>query len=204
MTMTEQIQKKKRKTKPIKVSERMQEALDALSLDFDKLQPRVDKVFTIGREDGMKDKVIGKVIRAKMKEHYSKSTFYNVIEKYPEARISYPKKIPKNGIFPDASICPKCGKPYKDPEGEVWQFNVEEFRIQSVPKAPRQYLEMATEHFYAETRKWKKKYEEVLAKSKPKPKKVQGTAADKAKLLDDAMQFREKLIGQERRRSSDE
>lgn len=189
MTMTDQIQKKKRKARPIKVSQRMQEALDGLSLDFDKLQPRVDKVFAIGREEGLKDKVIGKVIRAKMKEHYSQQTIQNVFENYPDAKQKQKhKKVKESVTFDDASICPKCGKPFKDPEEEIWQFNVGEFRIQDVQKAPRTYLETGLEHFYAEARKWKAKYEQA-SKTRTKPKK--DINKEKTALLERGLAWRE-------------
>lgn len=185
MTMTVQLKRKKKV-----ISKQLQEALDSIpSPDFEKLQPKVDRVFAIGREEGFSDKEIGKEIRKKMKEHYSRKTIWKVFEEYPDARQKH-KSVTKGNTLKHDDICPKCGKPYKDPEEEVWQFNVEEFRIQTVPKAPRQYLEMATEHFYAESRKWKKKYEEVIAKPKSKPKKVQGTMQDKTDLLSKAFAAR--------------
>lgn len=184
--MTVQL-KRKKKT----ISKQLQEALDSIpSPDFEKLQPKVDRVFAIGRQEGLSDKEIGKLVRGKMKGHYGSATIWRVFEDYPEARQKQNhKKVFKMKTF-DEGICSKCGKPYKDPEEEVWQFNAQEFKIQTVPKAPRQYLETATEHFYAESRKWKKKYEEALAKPKSKPKKIQGTMQDKTDLLSKAFAAR--------------
>ena len=168
MTMTVQLKRKKKV-----ISKQLQEAIDAIpSPDFEKLQPKVDRVFTIGREEGLKDKKIGKLVRDKMKEHYTSATIRRVFSQYPDAQYAKRGK-PFSDILSqnDVSNCPKCGKPYKDPEAEIWQFNIEEFRIQNVPKAPRGYLETATEHFYADSRKWKKKYEELEAKlNKSTPK----------------------------------
>jgi len=79
--MTVQIEEKKKKP-----SEAFIEALAALSLDFDKLQPKVDKVFEIGRKDGLNDKEIGDHVRSIMREHYSQQTIQNVFAKYPEAK----------------------------------------------------------------------------------------------------------------------
>ena len=73
--------KKKRK-----LSAAFATALEALDLDFAKLQPRVDRVFEIGHQDGMSDMQIGKEIRKKMKKHYSRMTIWQVFKKYPEAR----------------------------------------------------------------------------------------------------------------------
>lgn len=79
--MTVQL-KRKKKT----ISKEFQEALDALSLDFEKLQPRVDRVFTVGREEGMSDKEIGKEVRKKMKGEYNRQTIWRVFENYPDAK----------------------------------------------------------------------------------------------------------------------
>jgi hypothetical protein len=57
MTMTVQQMKRKKK-----LSQAFQEALDGLTLEIEKLQTRVDRVFTIGRAEGMNDKEIGKEI----------------------------------------------------------------------------------------------------------------------------------------------
>lgn len=173
----------KRKKKMI--SKQLQDALDAIpSPDFEKLQPRVDRVFTIGREEGLGDKEIGKLVRKKMKVHYSRRTVTNVFEKYPDAKYEKRGLVrERTSLTYEEDICPKCGKPVKDPEAEVWQFNVGEFKIQAVQKAPRTYLETATEHFYAESRKWKKKFEELEAKlnkqpNKKKPRNIQKEKSD--------------------------
>jgi ATP-dependent Lon protease len=79
--MTVQIEEKKKKP-----SEAFIEALAALGLDFDKLQPKVDKVFEIGRKDGLNDKEIGDHVRSTMKEHYSQSTIQRVLKVYPNAK----------------------------------------------------------------------------------------------------------------------
>jgi hypothetical protein len=110
MTMTVQI-KRKKKT----ISKQLQDALDAIpSPDFEKLQPKVDRVFTIGREEGFSDKQIGKLVRKKMKGQYGHDTIWRVFEDYPEARQKQNhKKVPKTRTF-DEGICPKCGKPLNE------------------------------------------------------------------------------------------
>lgn len=84
MSMTvQQIRKKKKKP----VSQTLQDALDAIpSPEFEKLQTKVDRVFEIGRAEGFTDKQIGKLVRMKMKEHYSQRTIQNVFEQYPDAK----------------------------------------------------------------------------------------------------------------------
>ena len=80
MTMTIQLKRKK------KLSQAFQESLDGLALDIEKLQPRVDKVFEVGRAEGLNDKQIGKEIRKKMKGHYGRQTIWRVFENYPDAK----------------------------------------------------------------------------------------------------------------------
>lgn len=82
MTMTVQQMKRKKK-----LSQAFQEALDGLTLDIEKLQPRIDKVFTVGRTEGLNDKQIGKEIRKKMKGSYGRTTIWRVLEKYPDAKF---------------------------------------------------------------------------------------------------------------------
>jgi hypothetical protein len=97
--MTVQIEEKKKKP-----SEAFIEALAALSLDFDKLQPKVDKVFEIGRKDGLNDKEIGDHVRSIMREHYSQRSIQNVFAKYPQAKQqqNHPnrnQKVAKSATF---------------------------------------------------------------------------------------------------------
>ena len=80
MTSTQQMKRKK------KLSQAFYDALDGLSLDIEKLQPRIDKVFIVGRAEGLNDKQIGKEIRKKMKGHYGRTTIWKVLEKYPDAK----------------------------------------------------------------------------------------------------------------------
>ena len=65
--------------------------------------------------------------------------------------------------------------------------------IQRIVKAPRAYLETAIEHFYAESRKWKEKYEQTNKQKvvKPKPRPKQGTMQDKTDLISKAFAARQ-------------
>lgn len=67
-------------------SKQLEKALDALALDFAKLQTKVDAVFTIGRKEDYNDRQIGNMIRERMKDHYSAMTIWRVFENYPDAR----------------------------------------------------------------------------------------------------------------------
>lgn len=60
-------------------SDKLEAALNALGLDFGKLQPRVDRVFEIGRKEGYPDMMIGDMIRDAMKNDYSTSTIQRVL-----------------------------------------------------------------------------------------------------------------------------
>jgi hypothetical protein len=60
----------------------LEKLLDALSPDFDKLQPKIDAVFQQGRKEGFDDMEIGELVRSQMKEHYSDRTIRRVL---PEA-----------------------------------------------------------------------------------------------------------------------
>ena len=138
----------------------------------------------------MKDKVIGKVIRAKMKEHYSSWTITHVFDEYPEAKQKGHKKSVKTSNFPDASICPKCGKPFKI-QRKRWQFNVGEFRVQDVQEGSTYILETGLEHFYAEARKWKAKYEQSIAVKRTKEKPKKDINKEKTALLERGLAWRE-------------
>jgi hypothetical protein len=69
-----------------KPSKALAAALNALSIDFGKLNTNVKKVFEIARKEGYPDIEIGGMIREKMKEHYSASTIQRVLESYPDAK----------------------------------------------------------------------------------------------------------------------
>ncbi|MGC1132843.1 MAG: hypothetical protein WA941_08470 [Nitrososphaeraceae archaeon] len=69
--MTTQLQKQRSKT--------LDQLLDALSPDFDKLQPKVDAVLEQGKKEGFSDMEIGALIRSKMQEHYSDRTIRRVL-----------------------------------------------------------------------------------------------------------------------------
>lgn len=99
-------------------SKSLEAALEALALDFDKLQPKVDKVFEIGRAEGYPDKEIGSMIRQRMKEGYSAMSIWRVFENYPEARQKQNRKKVNKTLTSDGK-CPKCGKPLKGPEPEA-------------------------------------------------------------------------------------
>ena len=185
--MTQQITKKKMKIPP-----ELQEALEALELDFDKLQTKVDKVFDVGREKGYSDMQIGNLIREKMRGKYHKQTISRVFENYPDAKQKQNKKVNKKPTFEQPDKCPKCGKPYKDPEDEIWQFRADQFKIEEIDKRPRKYNEDALEHWYAEARKWKAKYEALIAKNEKK-QSTMGSEEDKKNLLKKALKFREEL-----------
>jgi hypothetical protein len=73
--MSELIQVKKKK----KISKELQVALDNLLIDFEKLQSKVDKVFDLGRKEGLDDMKIGSLVRKKMKEEYSQRTIQRVL-----------------------------------------------------------------------------------------------------------------------------
>ena len=109
MNMTEQVKKKRKKqasgltlkqqenmenvlTKALgvnvkfkKPSKILEAALDALKLDFGKLQSKVDKVFEIGRKEHFQDIEIGEFVRERMKDGYSRQTIWRVLEKYPNS-----------------------------------------------------------------------------------------------------------------------
>lgn len=68
------------------ISREFQEALNALSLGFEKLQPRIERVFTIGKAEGMSDNEIGKAIRKKLRGHYGHTTIWKVFKNHPDAR----------------------------------------------------------------------------------------------------------------------
>lgn len=82
-----------------KPSKNLEAALNALALDFRKLQQKVDYVFTVGRKEGYNDKEIGKMIREKMEGQYHKNTITKVFEKYPDA-----KKAPSGRPFGTKSV----------------------------------------------------------------------------------------------------
>lgn len=195
MSMTQQIHKKRRAKKDIKISPELQNALDELSLDFEKLRPKVDRVFEIGRLDGLGDMQIGKLVRKKMKEHYSLDTITDVLRNYPEA-------IYKNNVRPNAfdnqnvGVSPTNGDKKDDTEREnqgigtkdtepnaIFYFKAEDFNINEVTEKDRNYLIDALEHWYTEANKWKAKYEELAKSQGKKPKKTQGTIEDKMNLL---------------------
>lgn len=141
MTMTEQTQKKRRKRNELspeqedalakklgevlgadckvkRPSKQLEAALEALILDWNKLQVKVDTVFTIGRKEEYSDKAIGSMIREKMKEHYSQSTIQRVFEKYPDAKQQQKrKKVVKMNTF--NGKCPKCGKLLNEPTSDT-------------------------------------------------------------------------------------
>lgn len=73
--MSELIQEKKKK----KLSKELQAALDNLLIDFEKLQSKVDKVFDLGRKEGLDDMIIGNLVRRKMKEQFSQRTIQRVL-----------------------------------------------------------------------------------------------------------------------------
>ncbi len=84
MTMTVQLKRKKKV-----ISKQLQDALDSIpSPDFEKLQQRVDRVFTIGRQEELSDKEIGKFVREKMRLHYSSFTIRHVFSEYPDAQFA--------------------------------------------------------------------------------------------------------------------
>lgn len=191
MTMTVQLKRKKKV-----ISKQLQEALDSIpSPDFEKLQQRVDNVFAVGRTEGLNDKEIGKLVRGKMKMHYSAMTIWRVFEKYPGAKQQQNHKKVNILLTFDEDDDKKETDKYQHYKQVIESKNKLLKQKDEEIKGLKQQLAQAN-----------KRIKELESKqNKPKPKKkVQGTAADKAKLLDDAMQFREGLIGQERRRSSDE
>lgn len=195
MTMTVQLKRKKKV-----ISKQLQEAIDSIpSPDFEKLQPKVDRVFAIGRDEGLSDKEIGKLVRGKMKEYYNRRTITRVFEEYPDA-----KQTPGGRKRDKMSHFDEDNKG-NDDEKETDKYQHYKQVIESKNKLLKQKDEeiKGLKEQLAQANKRIKELESKQNKPKPK-KKVQGTAADKAKLLDDAMQFREGLIGQERRRSSDE
>ena len=68
------------------ISREFQEALNALSVSFEKLEPRIERVFTIGKAEGMSDKEIGKEIRKKLRRHYGHTTVWRIFKNHPDAR----------------------------------------------------------------------------------------------------------------------
>jgi hypothetical protein len=72
MANTIQIQKKKR-------SKTLDDLLENLNPDFDKLQPKVDAVFEQGRKEGFCDMEIGDFVRSNMKVNYSLRTIQRVL-----------------------------------------------------------------------------------------------------------------------------
>ena len=165
-----QIQKKKKK----QISIELQNALNELLVDFEKLQPKVDRVFEIGKLEGLDDKEIGSMVRNKMKEHYSERTIRKVL---PDT-AKHSEKVRK--FAAKSSANEHEDEDEEKYENTIWHFKAEEFNINDFATRNRGYLIDATEHFYTEARKWKAKYEE-LAKSK-KQNKEKGSDADKAAL----------------------
>lgn len=207
--MTVQLKRKKKL-----ISKQLQEAIDAIpSPDFEKLQPRVDRVFTIGREEGLKDKEIGKLIRQKMKGHYGHSTIWRIFENYPDAKQKknriYQKKYPKMGYSDEE---------HKNEDEETGADKYAFYRDTIATKnkllkekdeeingLKKQHAkEIADKN--KEITALKKRIQELEIKlNKPKMKKKEGTMQDKTDLITRGLIAREQeLIGQERRRSSDE
>ncbi len=130
MTMTEQIEEKKKKRKlsrkqtaailsknlgvevtVLEPSERLKEALKALHVDFEKLQPKVDRVFEIGRSEGFIDKEIGRFVRKEMDEHYNRRTITRVLESYPDAKNANMRREIGDKMSPNHICkCRKCGR----------------------------------------------------------------------------------------------
>jgi hypothetical protein len=161
MTMSVQIKKKR------KPSQALLELVEGLAPDFQKLQDKVDEVFRKGREEGFNDMQIGNLVRSRMKEHYSPATIRNVLPetaKHMEKRNKYALKNTASDHEDE------------DEDSTIWQFNAEEFSIQNLEQYDKVYLRTAVEHFYADSRKWKKKYEDLV--------KIKTKTAKKAKSED--------------------
>jgi hypothetical protein len=169
--MTQQIEKKKKSKKEIQISPELENALNELLIDFDKLQPKVDRVFEIGRLEGLNDKQIGKFVRKKMKEHYSIRTITNVFEEYPEAKQKQNhKKVETISTFDEEE---ENGNDENEDRENTFNsadvvttnkdssFSIKDFRIEEIYEKDINYIITALEHFYAESRKWKTKYEEI-------------------------------------------
>jgi hypothetical protein len=52
----------------------LDQLLNSLLPDLDKLQPKIDAVFQQGRKEGFDDMEIGDLVRSKMKDHYTNRT----------------------------------------------------------------------------------------------------------------------------------
>lgn len=135
-------EKKNKKGQPSKA---FFDALDAIpAINFEKLQPKVDRVFEIGRKEGLTDKAIGKFIRWKMKEDYSRNGIWKVLKKYPDAIQKHKKSVTKvNTSESDtdqevASIRPETETETADDEIEKqygqFQIRPEDYIIEDLPK----------------------------------------------------------------------
>jgi len=175
--MTQQIQKKKKKQ--LEISPELQNALNELAVDFGKLQPKVDQVFEIGRLEGLGDMQIGKLVRKAMKEHYSSKTRTRVLEEYPEALYknnARPNRFPKKNVDKMSTNQQEDEERY---EGTIYYFKADEFDINDIETKNRSYLITAVEHWYAEARKWKQKYDDLPT---TKPKTTKKITSEKAKI----------------------
>lgn len=131
-------------------SKQLEKALDALALDFAKLQTKVDAVFTIGRKEDYNDREIGNMIREKMKEHYSQSTIQRAFEKYPEAKQQQNhEKVVKKNTFDEKKQSnhkqskPKTSNDTKQEEHEpeaVYQIEPETYRSEDLEQYDKPFL----------------------------------------------------------------
>lgn len=87
--MTIQIQKQK-------PSKTLEQLLADLAPDLGKLKPKVNAIFEQGRKEGLDDMEIGKMVRSKMKEHYSDRTIQRVLPDTVKG-----SQGPKHGITSD-------------------------------------------------------------------------------------------------------
>lgn len=82
-----------------KPSKRLDDLIEALTYDFTKLRDKVDAVFEQGRKEGFEDMQIGKMVRVKMKEHYSRDTIARVLPataKQKHVSVRKPDTLDKN------------------------------------------------------------------------------------------------------------
>lgn len=87
-------------------SKTLTDLLDNLAPDFEKLQSKIDRIFQVGRQEGLKDMDIGNLVRERMEQHYSQATIRNVLpesakhtEKIREFALKTSAKTPKSNRF---------------------------------------------------------------------------------------------------------
>lgn len=161
-------------------SKTLTELIDSLALDFGKLKQRVEKVFEQGREEGFQDSEIGKMVRARMAEHYTRQTITNVL---PETAKSKPRGDPQGPFskktlltgekvdgeesdFPRTLTTPQFVQELAEiPEREEtssWQIKPADYNIADIEQYDRGFLVKLVEYLHSQV-KTLKRHNSILA-----------------------------------------